>query len=60
MNEPAVELFQSEDKWVVRISEAGETEDRVFQIESHAASYAAGQSIRLGIQPPAVDDSVAA
>lgn len=60
MNEPVVELFRSDDTWVVKITEGGETEERAFKIEAHAVSYAAGQSFRLGIQPPIVDDTVAA
>ncbi|RYD75359.1 MAG: hypothetical protein EOP84_18420 [Verrucomicrobiaceae bacterium] len=39
-----------DDKYVVVVIEDGEVAERTFILEAHAASYADGQRIRLGLK----------
>ena len=46
---PAIELYEADGEWHVRIVENGGELVSSFVIESFALAYAEGQCIRLGI-----------
>lgn len=47
MTGDAVEVIQAKGRWIVRVTEDGETVERVFNVETFAESFAAGQRARL-------------
>jgi hypothetical protein len=45
----AIELFETDGEWCVRVVENGGEQVATFVMESFALAYAEGQRIRLGI-----------
>jgi hypothetical protein len=50
-----IELIQQDDHFIVRITENGKISDKTFDSPIFAASWAAGQSYRLGVAIPEID-----
>jgi hypothetical protein len=47
MSGAIIEVFEERGRWIVRFSENGEPQQAEFDMESHARSWAAGQTTRL-------------
>jgi len=54
MEPNSVEIFQENEKIVVRLVEGGERTDNRFQHADFAHSWAAGQRVRLTVPSPTV------
>lgn len=48
----AVSIKHRDGAWIVEVINDEERHEREFVLEAHAASYADGQRIRLGIYTP--------
>lgn len=52
LEDTAVDIFEADGEWHVRIVENGGEQVSSFVIETFALAYAEGQRIRLGIGAP--------
>lgn len=48
----AVIIRRNDDRWLVTVIENGESHQTGFEVEADAKSFAAGESLRLGLSAP--------